>query len=310
MKYHVFGTDRTGNDVLYQALKSIRTAVVIGTPVDDRDIATRCRVGRDGGLLPRLGRRGHPISLHRALIGAERAAAACVLMVQVYLDKHAELFETGIERADLKLFPALLRAWRDRVGGPLPPAARRHDEAARTRIRAGRHRVRRQPLAHHGSPHLPQRAHLMLINTVLDFSALILYEAVLSYVGVGVDPSMNSFGGMINLARSEMIRDPHRVVAVRGGVHFHGRAGIGRQSLCRRRARRLRSAGPRVQAAPAAPQEEARVRKAPRHARHSGPQGRTRCRSRHRQGDRRHAAVDCARRNLRAGGRIGLRQRA
>ncbi len=28
--YHVLGTDRTGNDVLYQALKSIRTAFVIG----------------------------------------------------------------------------------------------------------------------------------------------------------------------------------------------------------------------------------------------------------------------------------------
>ena len=30
-RYHVFGTDRTGNDVLYQALKSVRTAFVIGT---------------------------------------------------------------------------------------------------------------------------------------------------------------------------------------------------------------------------------------------------------------------------------------
>src|SRR4030095_12543122 len=29
--YHVFGTDQTGNDVLYQAIKSIRTAVVIGS---------------------------------------------------------------------------------------------------------------------------------------------------------------------------------------------------------------------------------------------------------------------------------------
>jgi peptide/nickel transport system permease protein len=54
----------------------------------------------------------------------------------------------------------------------------------------------------------PNVAHLMLIVTVLDFSSLILYEAVLSYVGVGVDPSMNSFGGMINLARNEMSRDP------------------------------------------------------------------------------------------------------
>ena len=30
-KYHVLGTDKVGEDVLYQALKSIRTGVVIGT---------------------------------------------------------------------------------------------------------------------------------------------------------------------------------------------------------------------------------------------------------------------------------------
>jgi peptide/nickel transport system permease protein len=54
----------------------------------------------------------------------------------------------------------------------------------------------------------PNVVHLIIITTVLDFSALILYEAVLSYIGVGVDPSMNSFGGMINLARNEMSRDP------------------------------------------------------------------------------------------------------
>jgi peptide/nickel transport system permease protein len=55
---------------------------------------------------------------------------------------------------------------------------------------------------------LPNLMHLVLINTVLDFSGLILYEAVLSYVGVGVDPSMQSYGGMINLGREEMSRDP------------------------------------------------------------------------------------------------------
>ena len=30
--------------------------------------------------------------------------AACVLMVQVFLDKHPDLFETGAERSDLKMF--------------------------------------------------------------------------------------------------------------------------------------------------------------------------------------------------------------
>ena len=54
----------------------------------------------------------------------------------------------------------------------------------------------------------PNVLHLVLIVTVLEFSSLILYEAVLAVVGVGVDSSITSFGSMINLARSEMSRDP------------------------------------------------------------------------------------------------------
>ncbi|MEJ2214888.1 MAG: ABC transporter permease, partial [Gammaproteobacteria bacterium] len=43
---------------------------------------------------------------------------------------------------------------------------------------------------------------------VLDFSGLVLAEAVLSYVNIGVDPSTNSWGNMINSARLEMAREP------------------------------------------------------------------------------------------------------
>ena len=50
--------------------------------------------------------------------------------------------------------------------------------------------------------------HIILISLVMDFSGLVLAEAVLSYVGVGVDPSMMSFGTMINAARLEMGREP------------------------------------------------------------------------------------------------------
>jgi peptide/nickel transport system permease protein len=55
---------------------------------------------------------------------------------------------------------------------------------------------------------LPNVAHIILIAVVLDFSALVLAEAVLSYVGVGVDPSTESFGNMINGARLELGREP------------------------------------------------------------------------------------------------------
>jgi peptide/nickel transport system permease protein len=42
----------------------------------------------------------------------------------------------------------------------------------------------------------------------LEFSGLVLAEAVLSYVGIGVDPTTNSWGNMINSARLEMAREP------------------------------------------------------------------------------------------------------
>jgi peptide/nickel transport system permease protein len=55
---------------------------------------------------------------------------------------------------------------------------------------------------------LPNVMHLVIISLVMDFSGLVLAEAVLSYVGVGVDPSTTSFGTMINAARLEMAREP------------------------------------------------------------------------------------------------------
>ena len=55
---------------------------------------------------------------------------------------------------------------------------------------------------------LPNLGHIVLITIVLEFSGLVLAEAVLSYVGVGVDPSMNSWGNMINGARLELAREP------------------------------------------------------------------------------------------------------
>jgi peptide/nickel transport system permease protein len=55
---------------------------------------------------------------------------------------------------------------------------------------------------------LPNVMHLVLIALVMEFSGLVLAEAVLSYVGVGVDPSTFSYGTLINAARLELSREP------------------------------------------------------------------------------------------------------
>jgi peptide/nickel transport system permease protein len=72
---------------------------------------------------------------------------------------------------------------------------------------------------------LPNVMHIVLISIVLDFSALVLAEAVLSYVGVGVDPAMQSWGNMINGARLEMAREPMVWWSLLA-AHFISRAGV------------------------------------------------------------------------------------
>ena len=207
--YHVFGTDTTGNDVLYQSLKSIRTAFVIGALATVATLPLAVSLGIMAGYF-----RGWVDELIQYLYTVLSSVpnvlliAACVLMVQVYLDKHPDLFETGVERADLKLFLLCavlgLTGWAGlcRLLRAETLKLRELDYVqAANAFGVGAARI----MVRHIFPNV---AHLMLIVTVLDFSSLILYEAVLSYVGVGVDPSMNSFGGMINLARKEMSLDP------------------------------------------------------------------------------------------------------
>ena len=55
---------------------------------------------------------------------------------------------------------------------------------------------------------LPNVFPIILITMVMEFSTLVLAEAVLSYIGIGVDPTMFSFGLMINNARMELSREP------------------------------------------------------------------------------------------------------
>ena len=207
--YHVFGTDRTGNDVLYQALKSVRTAFVIGTLATVATLPFAVVLGVLAGYFK--GWVDEAIQyLYSTLTSVPNVLliAACVLMVQVFLDKHPEMFETGSERADLKVFLLCvilgLTGWATLcrlVRGETLKLRELDFVQAATAFGVSHARI----MARHIAPNV---MHLVLITTVLSFSDLILYEAVLTYVGVGVDPSMNSFGGMINLARSEMSRDP------------------------------------------------------------------------------------------------------
>jgi len=207
--YHVFGTDRTGNDVLVQALKSVRTAFVIGALSTLATLPIALLLGVLAGYYK--GWVDEVIQyVYTTLSSVPNVLliAACVLMVQVFFDKNPDLFETAAERSDLKMLMLCLilglTGWAGlcRLVRAETLKLRELDYVqAATAFGVGDLRI----MARHIVPNV---MHLVLITVVLSFSELILYEAVLTYIGVGVDPLMNSFGSMINLARAEMSRDP------------------------------------------------------------------------------------------------------
>ncbi len=208
-KYHVLGTSKVGEDVLYQALKSIRTALVIGTLTTLVMLPFAILLGIAAGYFK--GWADDVIQYVYTTLNSIPAVlliAAAVLMMQVYVDTHPQLFPSGAERADLRLlflcailgvtsWTSLCRLLR---GETLKMRELDYIQAAQA-FGVSHLRIILRHI-------LPNVMHIVLIAVVMEFSGLVLAEAVLSYVGVGVDPSMISYGTMINAARLEMARDP------------------------------------------------------------------------------------------------------
>ena len=103
-KYHVLGTDKVGQDVFYQALKSIRTGLVIGTLTTLVMLPFALLLGIMAGYL-----RGWVDDVIQYVyttlnsIPGVLLIAASVLMMQVLMDKHPDLFETVQQRADCRI---------------------------------------------------------------------------------------------------------------------------------------------------------------------------------------------------------------
>jgi peptide/nickel transport system permease protein len=207
--YHIFGTDQVGQDVFYQAIKSIRTALVIGTLTTLVMLPFAILLGIMAGYL-----RGWIDDVIQYLyttlnsIPGVLLIASAILMLQVYIDTHPDLFQTDAERADMRLlFLCLIlgvTSWTGLCRLLRGEALKlREVEYVQAAVAFGVTRLR--VMTRHL---LPNVMHIVLISVVLDFSGLVLAEAVLSYVGVGVDPSTDSWGNMINGARLEMAREP------------------------------------------------------------------------------------------------------
>jgi peptide/nickel transport system permease protein len=207
--YHVFGTDRVGTDLLYLVLKSIRTALVIGTMTTLVTLPIAVGLGIVAGYV--RGWIDEVIQYVYTVINSipyVLLIAASVLILMVFIDSNPDLFQTSAERTDARLFFLCvilgMTSWTELCrlirGEVMKLRELEYVQAAQAfGVRTF------QILTVHL---LPNVMHLILINIVISFSGLVLAEAVLSYVGVGVDPAMASFGTLINTARLELSKEP------------------------------------------------------------------------------------------------------
>ena len=207
--YHIFGTDKVGTDVLYQSLKSIRTGLVIGTLTTLVMLPFAIMLGVSAGYF-----RGWIDDVIQyfyttlSSIPGVLLIASAALLLEVYMTKHAEEFTSLVARADLRLLALCvilgITSWtglcRLLRGETLKLREIEFVEAARAF--GVRHTT---IILRHMVPNI---MHIVMISIVLDFSGLVLAEAVLSYINIGVDPSMESWGNMINSARLELAREP------------------------------------------------------------------------------------------------------
>ena len=206
---HILGTGKIGQDIFYYAVKSIRTALVIGilTTLFMMPLALLLGIaaGYFGGIIDDV---IQYVYTTLSSIPGVLLITASVLSMQTYIANHPEQFKTLAENADARLLALCLI-----LGVTSWTSLCRLLRAEALKLREVDYVLAAKAL---GSSSfkiiykhlLPNVMHIVIITLVLDFSFLVLAEAVLSYVGVGVSPMTISWGNMINAARLELAREP------------------------------------------------------------------------------------------------------
>ncbi|USQ13152.1 ABC transporter permease [Legionella lytica] len=207
--FHVLGTGQIGQDIFYFTVKSIRTGLIIGllTTLFMLPLALFLGVvaGYFGGLADDI---IQYVYTTLSSIPGVLLITASVLSLQTYIANHPEQFPTLARSADARLLALCLilgvTSWTSLCRLLRAEALKLREVdyvwAARA-LGSNWFTILRKHL-------LPNVMHIVVITLVLDFSFLVMAEALLSYVGVGVSPMTISWGNMINSARLELARDP------------------------------------------------------------------------------------------------------
>ncbi len=188
---HLLGTDRVGEDVLYQALKSIRTGMVIGVLTTLLAVPLALLLGILSGYF------GGWVDDLLQYVCIVLSSIPTILFIAAFM----LVFGQGLPQLCLAMgiasWTGLYRLLR---GETL-----RLREADYIQAAIGLGVPHWRILLRHIVPNV---MHLVLITAVLRFSSEVLAEAALTYLGIGVGADTFSWGSMINDARTELTREP------------------------------------------------------------------------------------------------------
>jgi peptide/nickel transport system permease protein len=189
-QWHILGTDGTGDDVFYRTLKGARTAIVIGGLTQLIVIPLALLFGLTAGYF------GKQVDDAVQYVYTTLASIpGIMLLISLRLVLGAGLIQMCIALA-VTSWIGLCRLSR---GETLKHRDREYVRAARA-LGLGHGRI----LVRHILPNLFP---LVIITATLGFSDLVLSEAILSYLGLGVE-GIGSWGNMIDAARLELAREP------------------------------------------------------------------------------------------------------
>jgi peptide/nickel transport system permease protein len=185
--HHLLGTDNLGEDVLYNALKGVRTAFIIGIVPSVIAAFFAIIFGLLAGFYG-----GWVDDIIQYIYQVLSSIPGILLLIAMLMVMERGLWQLCVALG-VTSWVGLCRLMR---GETLKVKNMEYIEAARM-LGASDFRL----LVRHI---LPNVMYLVIIEMTLDFSALVMSEAVLTYIGIGVEPGTGSWGRMIMMADREL----------------------------------------------------------------------------------------------------------
>jgi peptide/nickel transport system permease protein len=187
---HILGTDGLGEDVFYRTLKGARTAILIGGLTQLIVTPLALLFGMTSGYF------GKAVDdIVQYIYTTLSSVPDILLLIAIRLALGGGLIQVCVALG-VTSWVGLCRLSR---GETLKHRDREYVRAARALGLS-----HRQILTRHILPNLFP---LVIITATLGFSGLVLSEAILSYLGIGVE-GIGSWGNMIDAARIELAREP------------------------------------------------------------------------------------------------------